>query len=207
MEGLPDPNGVKFPFVDHWVEDTGSMATTRPSEQDVTRFLGEQFDHISDVVLLASGAWSSAFAFRSAGRDLVAKCGQYPEDYAKDLEASASARSNLPIPAVLAVGEAFDGAFVISERRYGDSLVRVSPDRFRAVINALFDALFDALLAMREIELPGRAERPQAPPRFIEAVFTGARLTGRRTVDFGTWPFAPGRPASGTIQTNRCGLP
>ena len=164
------------------------MATTRLSERDVTRFLGEQFDHISDVVLLASGAWSSAFAFRSAGRDLVAKCGQYPEDYAKDLEASASARSNLPIPAVLAVGEAFDGAFVISERRYGDSLVRVSPDRFRAVI----DALFDALVAMREIELPGRAERPQALPRFIEAVFTGARLTGRRTVDFGTWPFAPG---------------
>lgn len=175
------------------------MATTRLSERDVTRFLGEQFDHISDVVLLASGAWSSAFAFRSAGRDLVAKCGQYPEDYEKDLEASAWARSNLPIPAVLAVGEAFDGAFVISERRYGDSLVHVSPDRFRAVI----DALFDALVAMREIELPGRAERPQAPPRFIGAVFTGARLTGRRTVDFGTWVFASGRPASGTIATDK----
>ena len=101
---------------------------------------------------LASGAWSSAFAFRSAGRELVAKFGRYPEDYAKDLEASAWSRSNLPIPAVLAVGEAFDGACVISERRFGDSLEHVSPDRFRAVL----DALFDALVAMREIELPGR---------------------------------------------------
>ena len=128
------------------------MATTRLSEQDVTRFLGEQFDHIGDVVLLASGAWSSAFAFRSAGRELVAKFGRYPEDYAKDLEASAWARSNLPIPAVLAVGEAFDGACVLSERRFGDSLADVSPDRFRAVL----EAHFDALVAMREIDVPGR---------------------------------------------------
>ena len=80
-----------------------------------SRFGGE----VSDVSPLGAGVWSQAFAFRRASRHYVIRFGAHGDDFARDRLAAAFAGPALPIPAVVELGEAFDGYYAIAERACG----------------------------------------------------------------------------------------
>jgi aminoglycoside phosphotransferase (APT) family kinase protein len=114
-------------------------------------FLADRYGgEVRAVVELRGGYWSSAFAFRLDGRDLVARFGRWREDYEKDRAAMAFAGPDLPVPGVLEIGDAFDGAYAISERRFGVFLEELDAEGFQLVLPALMRALD----AMRSVPLP-----------------------------------------------------
>ncbi|MBO0837237.1 MAG: phosphotransferase [Actinobacteria bacterium] len=93
---------------------------------------------------LPQGAWSRAYAFRHAGRDLVARFN--PDRHAFDVDRLALrfASPELPMPDILEVGEA-DGAYcAISERCFGDFLESLALERVEAAVPSLL-ATLDAL--------------------------------------------------------------
>lgn len=126
---------------------------TKPAVEltDVERFLRDRFDAADGVTLLKGGAWSTAFGFSVGEQALVVRFGRYVEDYEKDRMASAWARPLLPIPAVLDVGEAFDGAFAVSERLDGQPLDALPADRMPSAIESLIDTLRE----LEDVALPG----------------------------------------------------
>ena len=122
-----------------------------PELNEVQSFLLERFANAADVTMLKRGGWSSAFGFRVHDRPLVIRFGQHREDYEKDRIAADWATTNLPIPAMIEMGSAFDGAYAISVRHYGDPLDAIPTERMPAVI----EALFKLLERVRDIELKG----------------------------------------------------
>ena len=82
---------------------------------------------VGDVELLRGGFWSSAFGYRSGGRELVVRFGEAREGYDSDRAARAYDRPGLPVPEVFDIGVAFDGFYAISERRHGRFLEDVTP--------------------------------------------------------------------------------
>jgi hygromycin-B 4-O-kinase len=124
----------------------------RADRDAAARFLGERYgDRAESVAELVGGDWSRAYSFRLDRRDLVARFGRHLEDFVKDRKAMAFARPDLPVPAVIEVGEALGGYYAISERRFGVFLEHLNEQGWRTVMPALLRAL-DAL---REIEPPG----------------------------------------------------
>lgn len=118
-----------------------------------SRFLAERFGSgVRDVAPLGAGDWSRAFSFRRDGRELVVRFGQHVEDFEKERKAMAFARPELPVPEVLEIGEALEGYYVVSERRFGVFLEALDAEGWRRAMPALLRAL-DAL---REVEPPGR---------------------------------------------------
>jgi hypothetical protein len=96
----------------------------------VTWFGGDS----SDVVHLGTGVWSQAFAFRRAERDYVIRFGTYQEDFAKDHLAARYACPALPIPRVIALGEACGGYYAIAERVFGGYIDDVNETQMRALL-------------------------------------------------------------------------
>jgi aminoglycoside phosphotransferase (APT) family kinase protein len=119
-----------------------------------TEFLVTRFgDKASDVEAVAQGEWSRAFAFRSAGADRIIRFASVVDDFQRDRAAARYASPDLPIPAVLEIGEAFDGYYAISVRGFGEFLEALDPDAFaRAVPSVL--SMLDAL---RAVELEAAA--------------------------------------------------
>jgi hygromycin-B 4-O-kinase len=114
----------------------------------VEAFLATRFgSHASDVAPLATGVWSTAFAFRRAGRDYVIRFGAHQEDFAKDRLAARYAGPALPIPRLVELGEAFGGYYAISERIFGGYIDDVDETQMRALLPSLFAALDAARLA------------------------------------------------------------
>jgi aminoglycoside phosphotransferase (APT) family kinase protein len=111
-------------------------------------FLAERYaGRARDVAELGGGDWSRAFSFRLDGRDLVARFGQYGEDFARDQQAMTLSGPDLPVPRVLETGSALGGAYAISERCFGVFLETLDADRWRRLLPALLrglDALRDA---------------------------------------------------------------
>jgi len=117
------------------------------------RFLVDRFGpDVEAVAELGGGDWSRAFAFRLRGRDLVARFGRYVEDFVKDRKAMAFARPELPVPAVLEIGEAPGGYFAISARSFGTFLEELDEPGWRR----LMPELLRALDVLRTLEAPGR---------------------------------------------------
>ena len=104
---------------------------------------------VSDVSPLGAGEWSQAFAFRRASRGYVIRFGAHGDDFARDQLAAAFAGPALPIPAVLELGEAFDGYYAIAERVFGGYI----DDLDEAPLRGLLPALMAALDAMRLADL------------------------------------------------------
>jgi hygromycin-B 4-O-kinase len=120
--------------------------------QAAARFLAERYGPSAErVAELGGGDWSRAFSFRLDARDLVARFGRHLEDFIKDQKAMAFARPELPVPAVLEVGEALGLFYAISERHFGAFLETLDEREWRNLIPALLRAL-DVL---REITPPG----------------------------------------------------
>ena len=121
-------------------------------EVQVAAFLAAQMGgEIAGVERIARGEWSRAYFFRHRDRAYVVRFGAHLEDFAKDRLAAGFRAPALPVPAVLAVGEAFGGYYAISERLYGAYIDGASGAQMRA----LLPALFAALDAMRLVDLTG----------------------------------------------------
>jgi hygromycin-B 4-O-kinase len=118
-----------------------------------------------DVTLLGEGAWSKAFAFRGNGQELLVRFGAFREDFEKDQYATMFAGPDLPVPKVLEIGQAFDGAYAISERHFGNFLEELDIESLRTLTAGLL-RLFDA---MREfpIDQQASAEWPAKPKQHL----------------------------------------
>lgn len=117
----------------------------------VAEFLASRFGAVEHPVPIAGGEWSSAFAFDVGGEEFVVRFGSYPEDYAKDRVAAAWAGPDLPVPEMVELGDAFDGAYAVSRRAPGVAVDSLD----RSGIERSLPALVHVLAALGRIELPG----------------------------------------------------
>ncbi|MDQ3470720.1 MAG: phosphotransferase [Actinomycetota bacterium] len=127
------------------------MEKQQPPLGDVVAFLRKRFGAVDAVSRLAGGAWSSAFAFEVGGHAFVVRFGRHVEDYHKDRLAAGWSSPGLPVPAVLEIGAAFDGAFVVSERLRGDKHDALPSEQLAVAV----DSLLEMLVTLATVELPG----------------------------------------------------
>jgi hygromycin-B 4-O-kinase len=129
------------------------MSKAKGVEVDVGQahdFLTHHFAPDSSAVeLIGEGAWSRCFGFRRGPEELVIRFGHHLDDFQKDQRAYTLVTPDLPIPQVLAIGQAFDGYYAISTRVYGVPLENLSAHQWRAVV----PALTSALEALRTVDL------------------------------------------------------
>jgi hygromycin-B 4-O-kinase len=151
-------------------------------------FLAERYaGRARDVAELGGGDWSRAFSFRLDGRDLVARFGQYGEDFARDQQAMALSGPDLPVPRVLETGGAPGGAYAISERCFGEFLEALDAPRWRRLLPALLRGL-DALRDAPALDTggPAAADGPAAAASWPEQLKAeledrpGQRVSGWR---------------------------
>ncbi len=115
-----------------------------------TAFLTNRFGPgVGEVARIGRGEWSQAYAYRHDGSDYVVRFGHFVDDFLKDRRAAAYASPALPVPTVTEIGEAYDGAYAISERAFGDFIDGLDGPRMRAGLPSLF-AMLDAA---REVDL------------------------------------------------------
>ena len=117
----------------------GLPATTAQAEAFLIRHFGG--DTIRKVTRLGHGEWSKAYAFERHGRAYVVRFSLFDEDFAKDRRAAGYSSRDLPIPAILEMGEAFGGFYAISERAPGAYLDELGQAEMRRALPALFAAL------------------------------------------------------------------
>jgi hygromycin-B 4-O-kinase len=109
---------------------------------EVQAFLASHFHRASsDVERIGAGAWSQCFGFRCGDQELVIRFGQHVDDFRKDQRASSYRAPDLLIPAVLAIGAAFDDYYAISTRVHGVALERVGAAQWQSIVPSLAAAL------------------------------------------------------------------
>jgi hygromycin-B 4-O-kinase len=97
---------------------------------------------VTDITPVGHGEWSSAFTFRHAGDDYVARFSTFEDDFRKDqLAAIRYASRALPIPRILEVGQVFDGFYAISERAAGGFIDTLDEQALRRLLPSLFGVL------------------------------------------------------------------
>lgn len=114
---------------------------------------------VADVEVLGGGDWSRAFGFTLDGRGLVARFGRWRDDFEADLAAMAYDGPDLPVPEVLEIGDAFDGAYAVSQRHHGEFLDRLDVAAAGRALPAIIRML-DALRALppRVSSMPWREQ-------------------------------------------------
>ena len=84
---------------------------------DVERFLVSHHGQpIRSLAPLPGGFWSAAYAYRVGSQDLVLRLGTIPEGFEADRAAMAFSGPDLPVPTIIAIGQAFDVGYALSER-------------------------------------------------------------------------------------------
>ena len=121
------------------------MSHTHAMDIDRTQvqaFLTSDFDPVSSHVMrIGEGAWSQCFGFRRGDQELVIRFGQHVDDFRKDQLASTYRSPDLPIPEVLAIGQAFDGYYAISTRVHGVPLESLNATQWQSIVPSLAAAL------------------------------------------------------------------
>lgn len=98
-----------------------SVASLR--HEEVAAFLAQHSGGTSDLEPLTGGAWSSAWAYRAGGEELVIRFGPERSWYETDRMAMAFSGPDLPVPEVREVGTTPTGlAYAISVRHHGQFL-------------------------------------------------------------------------------------
>jgi aminoglycoside phosphotransferase (APT) family kinase protein len=135
-----------------------------PVTQDqALEFLVAKYGAVDNVHPLSGGAWSSAYGFSSDGQELVVRFGSNRQWFEADRQATAFASAALPVPEVLAIGEALGGAYAISRRCRGTNLEDVRPDQ-AANAGPMLTSLLGALFRVpKSLDLPVEWHAP--PPR------------------------------------------
>ncbi|WP_308633936.1 phosphotransferase family protein [Paenibacillus silvisoli] len=112
-------------------------------KQAAERFVKKHFgDRARNLVSLASGDWSRAYAFSLDGRDRVIRFGSYRSDFEKDQAMGHLSMASLPIPKIMEIGETENEYFAVSERVQGDKhLDELNESEMRVVLPQLLDAL------------------------------------------------------------------
>jgi aminoglycoside phosphotransferase (APT) family kinase protein len=130
-------------------------------DADVLAFLRTRFapSNVERLERLGGGAWSASYGFEVDGRRLIARFGRWREDYEADRRAMALAGPDLPVPRVLEIGDAFDGAYALSERHEGVFLESLDEPAWRRVLPAVLRAL-DAMRAADGVALLGPPPMP-----------------------------------------------
>jgi hygromycin-B 4-O-kinase len=97
---------------------------------------------LSDPQPLAAGAWSRAYALALDERQVVVRVGNHGDDYLKDAIAGTRfASPRVPVPAVIAFGEAAGLFYVVSERVHGSALDDLDAGQVRLLLPSLFGVL------------------------------------------------------------------
>lgn len=121
------------------------MPASAPAAEEVHRFLSHVHGvPVRDLEPLSGGFWSSAFAYRVADDELVARFGTIRSGFEADRAAMVYATEDLPVPEVIDIGEAFGGAYAISRRHHGRFLEDLAPEEApsaRPMIHRLLTAL------------------------------------------------------------------
>jgi hypothetical protein len=98
------------------------------SQSQAQEFLIGKYGAVEDLRPLEGGFWSSAYSFCNTGRELVLRFGARKDWFEADKAAMVFASPELPVPELIEIGDAFDGAYAISSRHYGINLEDVRPD-------------------------------------------------------------------------------
>lgn len=129
----------------------------RPADADVTAFLRSHHGvEAHGVEQLEGGFWSAAYGYRIGDDELVLRINDEPDGFRSDEHAMRYASPNLPVPEVLAIGEAFGRWFAVSRRHHGRFLEHVDPED-AATIGLTVVAL---LTAIRSVPHDGDAAQP-----------------------------------------------
>jgi len=102
-----------------------------------TRFGGDA----NKPIPITQGEWSKAYCFERATQEYVVRFGALKDDFEKDAVAARFGSTDLPIPPIIELGEAFGGFYAISERMPGAYLDEVSGRDMRALLPSVFAAL------------------------------------------------------------------
>jgi hygromycin-B 4-O-kinase len=111
------------------------------------------------------GEWSVVYSVRTADADLVARFGDYDEDFEKDAYAARYSSPTLPIPPIIEWSGPSCTLYAVAPRMRGEHIDGLDETRMRRVLPAFFAAMD----AMREVDLPGSSG------------FGGWRADGRTT--------------------------
>jgi hygromycin-B 4-O-kinase len=106
---------------------------------------------VTDLEPVGYGEWSSAYFFRTEGRNYVIRFSPYDEDFKKDAFAANFASGQLPIPRITELGEAWGGYYAISEKAEGVVLELLNREQMRLTVPSIM-SLLDAL---RNADLSG----------------------------------------------------
>ena len=127
------------------------------SREEVAAFLEGQPGTPEDLEALSGGAWSSAWAYRAGGEELVIRFGPEVSWYEADRMARAFAAPDLPVPEVRDVGTTPSGrAYAISVRHHGRSLEDTPVEQAGAITPTLTRLLVAPLPHCRPAGYPGR---------------------------------------------------
>src|SRR5215217_8248497 len=117
---------------------------------DAEAFLVARFGRrVIEVSAVGQGAWSQAYGFRCDGAEYIVRFSPLDEDFHKDRIGARYSSPDLPIPAVVEIGETQDGFFAISKRGSGEFL----DDLSEVGMCKLLPSLFAALDAARRVDL------------------------------------------------------
>ncbi|MEU2648371.1 aminoglycoside phosphotransferase family protein [Streptomyces albidoflavus] len=167
-------------------------------------------DRATEPRPLASGAWSQAYALMLNGAEVVLRVGAHGEDFAKDEVVARLAGPGLPVPPVLARGEAEGWAYAVSGRVRGSALDDLSGE---AVARTL-PSLLRALDAAARVDLAGTsgygiwtsdglAPHASWPEALLAIGDETPRVPGWRTalvdIGFGLGPVEAGLSALGAL--------
>jgi aminoglycoside phosphotransferase (APT) family kinase protein len=114
------------------------MSAEQLSRDEVAAFLEGQPGTPEDLEPLSGGSWSSAWAYRASGEELVIRFGPQLSWYEADRMAMAFAGPDLPVPEVREVGAAPSGrAYAISVRHHGRFLEDTPAEQAGAIAPTL----------------------------------------------------------------------
>jgi aminoglycoside phosphotransferase (APT) family kinase protein len=119
----------------------------RVAQSQARDFLAGKYGAVEELQPLGGGAWSSAYSFSHSGRALVVRFGPNKDWFEADRAAVSFSSPELPVPRVLEVGDAFNGAYAVSVRHYGTNLEDVRPDQ-SDVAGPMLASLLGALFAV-----------------------------------------------------------
>lgn len=120
----------------------------QPAIAQIADWLANNHDSaVTEIAPISGGFWSAAYTYRVGSDEFVLRLSDMPDGFAIDAAAMQFTAPDLPIPEVLAVGEALGHHYAISRRHHGRFVEDVSPEDADAVGGAL-ERLLAALRAV-----------------------------------------------------------